>query len=84
MDQNAFKVFRGAWTTTLTADGVALVGNHALLNGAFYSNNLYSITSASSVLSSISLNAAISALAIQPDQAGVPSGRHQTHGAALG
>lgn len=75
MDQNAFKVFRGAWTTTLTADGVALVGNHALLNGAFYSNNLYTISPASTVLSSISLNAAISALAIQPDQAGVILGQ---------
>ncbi len=74
-DQNAFKIFRGAFTTTLTADGVALCGNHALLNGAFYSNNLYDITAASTVLSSTSLNAAITALAVQPDQTGVILGQ---------
>jgi Mu-like prophage major head subunit gpT len=74
-DANAFKIFRGAFTTTLTADGVALCGNHALLNGAFYSNNLYDITAASTVLSSTSLNAAIVALAVQPDQTGVVLGQ---------
>ena len=74
-DQNAFKIYRGAFTTTLTADGVSLVGNHALLNGAFYSNNLYSITAASSVLSSTSLNSAIVALAQQPDQTGTILGQ---------
>jgi len=75
MDANAFKIFRGAFTTTLTADGVALCGNHALLNGAFYSNNLYDITAATTVLSSTSLNAAITALAVQPDQTGVVLGQ---------
>lgn len=75
MDQNAFKIFRGGFTTTLTADGVALFGNHALLNGAFYSNNLFDITGASTVLSSTSLNAAITALAVQPDQTGVVLGQ---------
>lgn len=75
MDQNAFKIFRGAFTTTLTADGIALVGNHALLNGAFYSNNLFTISGASTVLSSTSLNAAITALAVQPDQTGVVLGQ---------
>ena len=75
MDQNAFKIFRGAFSTTLTADGVSLVGNHALLNGAFYSNNLYTISGASTVLSSVSLNNAITALAVQPDQAGVILGQ---------
>ncbi len=74
-DANAFKIFRGGFTTTLTADGVALFGNHALLNGAFYSNNLYDITAASTVLSSTSLNAAIVALAQQPDQQGVVLGQ---------
>ena len=75
MDANAFKIFRGAFTTTLTADGVSLVGNHALLNGAFYSNNLYTISSASTVLSSTSLNAAIVALAVQPNQNGIVKGQ---------
>ena len=74
-DQNAFKIFRSAFTTTLTADGVALCGNHALLNGQFYSNNLYTITGVTSVLSSTSLNAAIVALAVQPDQTGVILGQ---------
>jgi hypothetical protein len=74
-DANAFKIFRGAFDTTLTADGVALCGNHALLNGAFYSNTLYDITAATTVLSSTSLNAAITALAVQPDQAGVVLGQ---------
>ena len=74
-DQNAFKIFRGAFTTTLTADGVALCGNHALLNGAFYSNNLYDITAATTVLSSTSLNSAIVALAQQPNTNGIILGQ---------
>ena len=74
-DQNAFKIFRGAFTTTLTADGNALVSTHTLLNGSTYSNNLYTITSASTVLSSVSLNQAIVALAQQPDQTGVILGQ---------
>lgn len=74
-DANAFKIFRGAFTTTLTADGIALCGNHLLMNGQYYSNNLYDITAASTVLSSTSLNAAITALAVQPDQTGVILGQ---------
>ncbi len=74
-DQNAFKIFRGAFTTTLTADGSALVSTHTLLNGATYSNNLYTISAASTVLSSTSLNNAITALAVQPDQQGVVLGQ---------
>lgn len=74
-DANAFKIFRGAFDTTLTADGVALCGNHALLNGAFYSNSLFDITAVTTVLSSTSLNAAITALAVQPDQTGVVLGQ---------
>lgn len=74
-DQNAFKIFRGAFTTTITADGNALVGTHNLLNGQTYTNNLYSITAATAALSSTSLNAAITALAVQPDQTGVILGQ---------
>lgn len=74
-DANAFKIFRGAFTTTLTADGVALCGNHALLSGGFYSNSLFDITAATTVLSSTSLNAAITALAVQPNQAGIVKGQ---------
>lgn len=75
IDQNAFKIFRGAFTTTLTADGVAMCANHPLLNGSFYSNNLFDITAASTVLSSTSLNAAIIAMAQQPDQTGIVLGQ---------
>lgn len=63
---NAFQVFRGAFTTTLTADGAAFIGSHTLLNGQTYSNLL-----ASSPLSVTTLNNALVALAEQPDQAGV-------------
>lgn len=74
-DANSFKIFRGGFTTTLTADGNALFSNHALLNGAFYSNNLFDITGLTTVLSSTSLNAAITALAVQPDQTGIVLGQ---------
>lgn len=74
-DQNAFKIFRGAFTTTLTADGNALCSIHNLLNGSTYSNNLFDITAATTVLSSTSLNSAIVALAVQPDQTGVVLGQ---------
>ncbi len=75
MDQNAFKIYRGAFTTTLTADGDALCSTHTLLNGGTYSNNLYDITAATTVLSSTSLNQAITALAVQPDQTGTVLGQ---------
>ncbi len=75
-DANAFKIFRGGFTTTLTADGNALFSNHALLNGAFYSNNLYDLNgNTTTVLSSTTLNQAIVALAQQPDQQGVILGQ---------
>ncbi len=75
-DANAFKIFRGAFTTTLTADGNALVSSHTLLNGATYSNSLYTVSgNQSSVLSATSLNNAITALAQQPDQQGVVLGQ---------
>lgn len=75
MDINAFKIFRGAFTTTLTADGNALCSNHSLIGGSTYSNNLFDITGASTILSSTSLNAAITAMSVQPDQAGVVLGQ---------
>lgn len=74
-DANAFKIFRGAFTTTLTADGNALCSSHTLLNGQTYSNSLFDITGATTVLSSTSLNAAITALAVQPDQNGIVKGQ---------
>lgn len=75
-DANAFKIFRGAFTTTLTADGNALCGTHSLLSGSTYNNSLYTVSgNQSSVLSSTSLNNAIVALAQQPDQQGVILGQ---------
>lgn len=65
-DQNAFGVFRGAFTTTLTADGVALVSaSHVLIGGGTTSNIV------SGALSDTTLNTAIIALRQQVDQAGV-------------
>ena len=67
-DYNAFGIFRGAFTTTLCADGIALCSTvHVLLNGATYSNSL----GASGGLTSDTLFTAIVALRQQVDQAGV-------------
>jgi len=66
-DQNAFKLFRNAFTTTLTADGVAYISaSHPLIGGGTTSNIL-----ASSPLSDTTLYNAIVALRQQVNQAGV-------------
>ena len=68
-DSNAFKVFRLAFTTALTADGAAIISaSHTLLNGTTYSNLV------TGALSPVTLNNAIVALRQQPDQAGVVLG----------
>lgn len=68
-DSNAFKIFRGAFTTTLTADGAAWISaSHTLLNGQTYSNLI------TGALSDATLNTAIIALRQQVDQAGVVLG----------
>ncbi len=67
-DDNAFKFFRGAFTTSLTADGAAFIGSHTLINGQTYSNVI------SGALSDSTLYDAIVALRQQPDQAGVIMG----------
>lgn len=64
-DDNAFAWFRGAFTTSLTADGIAFIGTHVLLNGATQSNAV------SGALSPTTLNLAIVALRQQKNQAGV-------------
>jgi len=69
-DYNAFAIFRGAFTTTLTADGIALIGTHTLLNGQTYSNSIGSALG----LTSSSINTGIIKLRQQPDQAGVVLG----------
>jgi len=68
MTNNAFAVYRGAFTTTLTADGAPLIGTHTLLIGSSYSNVV------TGALSVSTLNDALVKLAEQPDQAGVVMG----------
>lgn len=71
-DQNAFGVFRGAFTTTLTADGSALCSTHTLIGGGTTTNTV------SGALSPTTLNNAIIALRQQPNQAGVILGNVPT------
>lgn len=69
-DQNAFKIFRNATTTTLTADGVAFgSASHVTLGGQTVSNLI-----TTSTLTSTTLNNAIVKLRQQPNQAGVIMG----------
>lgn len=70
-DKNAFSIFRGAFTTTLTPDGAALCGTHTLIQGTTYTN---SFTGAGSALSDTELNVAIIALRQQPNQRGITLG----------
>jgi phage major head subunit gpT-like protein len=68
-DTNAFKIFRGAFTTTLTADGVSFINAaHPLIGGGTTSNVV------AGALSTTSLNLAIISLGEQKDQAGVVIG----------
>ena len=74
-DFNAFKIFRGAFTTTLTADGISLVSaSHVTLNGQTVSNlvTAANIGAATSALTTSSLNVAMRRLAEVVSQAGVP------------
>jgi hypothetical protein len=68
-DDNAFKIFRGAFTTTLTADGVSLINaSHPLIGGGTQSNLV------TGALSPSTLNDAMVSLMQQKDQAGVVIG----------
>lgn len=76
MNQKGFAVFRNAFTTQLTPDGVSFINAaHPLIKGGTESNLLVtgdiSGSPATTVLSSNSLDAAIQKLAVQKDQAGV-------------
>ncbi len=65
-DNNAFALFRGAFTTTLTADGVAFISaSHVLISGGTTSNVI------SGALSDTTINNAIVALREQVNQRGV-------------
>lgn len=66
---NAFKIFRGAFTTTLTADGVSLINSaHPLIGGGTQSNLV------TGAISPSTLNDAMVSLMQQKDQAGVVIG----------
>lgn len=74
-DFNAFKIFRGAFTTTLTADGVAFISaSHVTLNGQTVSNLITAanVGAATSALTTSSFNIAMKRLAEVVSQAGVP------------
>jgi hypothetical protein len=64
-DDNAFALFRGGFTTTITADGVAFFGTHVLIGGGTQVNN------GTAALTPTSLNDAIVSLSQQKNQAGV-------------
>ncbi len=73
-DYNAFKLFRGAFTTTLTADGSAFVGSHTLIGGGTTNNEIVAadVGAATSALTSSSFNIAMKRMAEVKSQSGVP------------
>ena len=73
-DYNAFKIFRGAFSTTLSADGSVLIGSHTLLGGGTTNNEIVSadVGAATSALTTSSFNTAMRRLAEMKSQAGVP------------
>lgn len=72
-DANAFAFFNGAFTTSLTADGIAFIGSHVLLDGETQSNQLKiaQTGTTTTALDPTTLFAAIVMLRQQKDQAGV-------------
>ena len=71
-DDNAFAFFRGAFTTSLTADGIAACGIHVLIGGGTQSNT------ATGALSPTTLYTGIVNLRQQKNQAGVILGNVPT------
>lgn len=73
-DYNAFKIFRGAFTTTLTADGSAFIGSHTLIGGGTTNNEIVAadVGAATSALTTSSFNIAMKRLAEVKSQAGIP------------
>lgn len=68
-DINAFGLYRNAFTTTLTADGVAWISDsHVTINGDTVSNKL------TAALTTTSLSTAITALFEQKNQRGIVKG----------
>lgn len=74
-DQNAFKIWRGAFTTTLTADGVSLVNSaHPLIGGGTLSNVIAVGAGGTNALADDTLKNAVVSLRQQKNQAGVIMG----------
>ena len=73
-DYNAFGIFRGAFGTTLAADGAALIGAHTTLSGGVINNQILAadIGAASTVLTTSAFNIAMKRLAETKSQSGVP------------
>ena len=73
-DNNAFKIFRGAFTTTLSADGSALIGSHTLIGGGTTNNQITAadVGAATSALTTSAFNIAMKRLAEMKSQSGVP------------
>lgn len=74
-DFNAFKIFRGAFTTTLTADGVSFINAaHVLIGGGTTSNQITAAVAgaATSVLTTSAFNQGMTLLAQMKSQANVP------------
>lgn len=74
-DFNAFKVFRGAFTTQLTADGVSFINAaHPLIGGGTTSNRITaaSVGAATTALTSSSFNTGMVLLANMKSQSNVP------------
>lgn len=74
-DYNAFKIFRGAFTTTLSADGSALISSHTLIGGGTTNNEIVTadVTGATTTaLTTSSFNIAMKRLAEMKSQSGVP------------
>lgn len=74
-DFNAFKIFRGAFTTTLTADGSAFISSHTLIGGGTTNNEVVTADvsgATTTALTTSSFNVAMQRLATMKSQAGVP------------
>jgi phage major head subunit gpT-like protein len=74
-DFNAFKIFRGAFTTQLTADGVSFINAaHPLIGGGTTSNRVTaaSVGAATTALTTSSFNTAMVLLANMKSQSNVP------------
>lgn len=75
-DANAFRIFRGAFTSTLTADGVSFINSaHPLIGGGTTSNRVVVADlggASTTALTTTSFNAAMKKLAEMKSQANVP------------